>query len=86
MKMMATCTQSRYGAYGQAKESYHGSIRGTGRDSKASRCVLLSARPDRAGAATELELTPEELAEIEDVQIEAQGERYSEANQRMVDR
>ena len=37
-------------------------------------------------AAADLELTPEDLAEIEDAQIEAQGERYSEANQRMIDR
>jgi aryl-alcohol dehydrogenase-like predicted oxidoreductase len=37
-------------------------------------------------AATELELTPDDLAEIESAQIEAQGARYSEANQRMIDR
>jgi aryl-alcohol dehydrogenase-like predicted oxidoreductase len=37
-------------------------------------------------AATEVELTPDDLAEIENAQIEAQGARYSEANQRMIDR
>jgi aryl-alcohol dehydrogenase-like predicted oxidoreductase len=37
-------------------------------------------------AAAELELTPDELREIDDAEIEAQGARYSEANQRMIDR
>src|SRR5580765_5342726 len=37
-------------------------------------------------AAAELELTDDELREIDEVQIEAQGARYSEANQRMIDR
>jgi len=37
-------------------------------------------------AATDVELTPDDLREIEDAQIEAQGARYSEANQRMIDR
>jgi aryl-alcohol dehydrogenase-like predicted oxidoreductase len=37
-------------------------------------------------ASTELELTPEDLSEIDATQIEAQGARYSEANQRMIDR
>jgi aryl-alcohol dehydrogenase-like predicted oxidoreductase len=37
-------------------------------------------------AATELELTPEDLADIESAQIEARGARYSEANQQMIDR
>ena len=37
-------------------------------------------------AAADLELTPDELREIEEIQIEAQGARYSEANQRMIDR
>jgi aryl-alcohol dehydrogenase-like predicted oxidoreductase len=37
-------------------------------------------------AAADLELTPDELREIDEVQIEAQGARYSEANQRMIDR
>jgi aryl-alcohol dehydrogenase-like predicted oxidoreductase len=37
-------------------------------------------------AATELELTSDDLREIEETQIEAQGARYSEANQRMIDR
>jgi aryl-alcohol dehydrogenase-like predicted oxidoreductase len=36
--------------------------------------------------ATELELTAGDLDEIEAAQIEAQGARYSEANQRMIDR
>jgi aryl-alcohol dehydrogenase-like predicted oxidoreductase len=36
--------------------------------------------------ATELELTPDDLADIEDALPEAQGARYSEANQRMIDR
>jgi aryl-alcohol dehydrogenase-like predicted oxidoreductase len=37
-------------------------------------------------AAAELELTPNDLREIEEAQIEAHGARYSEANQRMIDR
>jgi aryl-alcohol dehydrogenase-like predicted oxidoreductase len=37
-------------------------------------------------AATELELTSDDLREIDGTQIEAQGARYSEANQRMIDR
>ena len=37
-------------------------------------------------AATELELTPDDLAEIDAPQIEAEGARYSEANQKMIDR
>ena len=37
-------------------------------------------------AATNLELTPDDLREIEEAQIEAQGARYSAANQRMIDR
>jgi aryl-alcohol dehydrogenase-like predicted oxidoreductase len=43
-------------------------------------------RLDENIASTELELSPEEIAEIEGAQIEAQGDRYSEANQRMIDR
>ncbi len=37
-------------------------------------------------AAADLELTPDELAEVDNAQIEAEGARYSEANQRMIDR
>ena len=37
-------------------------------------------------AATELELTADDLREIEDALPDAQGARYSEANQRMIDR
>ncbi len=37
-------------------------------------------------AATEIELTAEDLQQIEDALPEAQGARYSEANQRMIDR
>jgi aryl-alcohol dehydrogenase-like predicted oxidoreductase len=37
-------------------------------------------------AAADLELTPGELREIDEIQIEAQGARYSEANQGMIDR
>jgi len=37
-------------------------------------------------AAAEIELTPDDLREIESARIEAQGARYSEANQRMIDR
>ena len=37
-------------------------------------------------AAADIELTADDLREIEDAQIEAQGARYSEANQRMIDR
>jgi aryl-alcohol dehydrogenase-like predicted oxidoreductase len=48
-----------------------------------------TTKPDRLDeniAATDIELTPDELREIESTQIEAQGARYSEANQRMIDR
>jgi len=37
-------------------------------------------------AAADIELTPEEMREIEDAQIEARGARYTEAAQRMIDR
>ena len=37
-------------------------------------------------AAADVELTPDDLREIEDAELEAQGARYSEANQRMIDR
>jgi aryl-alcohol dehydrogenase-like predicted oxidoreductase len=43
-------------------------------------------RLDENIAAAEIELTPDDLVEIESAQIEARGERYSEANQRMIDR
>jgi aryl-alcohol dehydrogenase-like predicted oxidoreductase len=37
-------------------------------------------------AAADVELTAEDLREIADAQIQAQGGRYSEANERMIDR
>ena len=37
-------------------------------------------------AAAELELTGDDLREIEDAQLEARGARYSEGNQRLIDR
>jgi pyridoxine 4-dehydrogenase len=37
-------------------------------------------------AATELELTDDDLREIEEAQLDAKGARYSEATQRMIDR
>ena len=37
-------------------------------------------------AAADIRLTPEDIAQIEDAKIEAEGARYSEANQRMIDR
>jgi aryl-alcohol dehydrogenase-like predicted oxidoreductase len=37
-------------------------------------------------AAPALQLSPDDLREIEEAQIEARGARYSEANQRMIDR
>jgi aryl-alcohol dehydrogenase-like predicted oxidoreductase len=37
-------------------------------------------------AAADVELTPDDLREIAEAQIEARGERYAEANQRMIDR
>jgi aryl-alcohol dehydrogenase-like predicted oxidoreductase len=43
-------------------------------------------RLDENIAAIDIELTPDELREIESTPIEAQGARYSEANQRMIDR
>jgi aryl-alcohol dehydrogenase-like predicted oxidoreductase len=43
-------------------------------------------RLDENIAAADIELTPDDLREIESAQIEAQGARYSEANQRMIDR
>ena len=36
--------------------------------------------------ATDFELTPDDLRELDDAHIDAQGARYSEANQRMIDR
>ncbi len=43
-------------------------------------------RLDENIASAYLELTPDDLDEIEEARIEAQGARYSEANQRMIDR
>ena len=43
-------------------------------------------RLDENIAAADIELTPDDLREIESAQIEAQGARYSEANQQMIDR
>jgi aryl-alcohol dehydrogenase-like predicted oxidoreductase len=43
-------------------------------------------RLDENIAAADIELTPNDLGEINSAQIEAQGARYSEANQRMIDR
>jgi aryl-alcohol dehydrogenase-like predicted oxidoreductase len=43
-------------------------------------------RLDENIAAAGIELTPDELHEIGSAQIEARGARYSEANQRMIDR
>jgi aryl-alcohol dehydrogenase-like predicted oxidoreductase len=40
---------------------------------------------ENAGAAS-IELTEDDLREIEDAQVEAQGHRYGEASERMVDR
>ena len=37
-------------------------------------------------AAADIELTPDDFREIEHAHIDAQGARYSEANQRMIDR
>ena len=37
-------------------------------------------------AAAEIELTPADLREIEDAEIEAQGDRYAEAQQQLIDR
>jgi aryl-alcohol dehydrogenase-like predicted oxidoreductase len=37
-------------------------------------------------AAADVDLTPQDLADIGDAQIEASGGRYSEANERMIDR
>jgi aryl-alcohol dehydrogenase-like predicted oxidoreductase len=43
-------------------------------------------RLDENVAAADVELTEDDLREIEEAQLEALGARYSEANQRMVDR
>ena len=43
-------------------------------------------RLDENLAAAEVELTEDDLREIDEAQIEAHGARYSEANQRMIDR
>ena len=37
-------------------------------------------------AAADVELTDDDLREIDQAQLEAEGARYSEANQRMIDR
>jgi aryl-alcohol dehydrogenase-like predicted oxidoreductase len=44
------------------------------------------SRLDENLAAADLELSPDELREIDEARIEAQGARYSDANQRMIDR
>ena len=44
------------------------------------------ARLEENIAAADLQLTEEDLREIDEAQLEAQGARYSEANQRMIDR
>jgi aryl-alcohol dehydrogenase-like predicted oxidoreductase len=43
-------------------------------------------RLDENIAAAGVELTPDDLREIEEAQIDARGARYSEANERMIDR
>jgi len=43
-------------------------------------------RLDENIAAAEIELTPDDMREIDAAQIEAHGARYSDANQRMIDR
>jgi aryl-alcohol dehydrogenase-like predicted oxidoreductase len=43
-------------------------------------------RMEENSAAADLGLTPEDLREIEDAQLEAQGARYAEAQQRTIDR
>ena len=89
MKMAATCTQSLRLRSVTARRTSRttGPSEAQAASLRPADAILLAARRDlQPAAATELELTPEVLAEIEDVQIEAQGERYSEANQRMVDR
>jgi aryl-alcohol dehydrogenase-like predicted oxidoreductase len=43
-------------------------------------------RLDENIAAAEIELTPDDLSEIDAAQTEAHGARYSDANQRMIDR
>ena len=43
-------------------------------------------RLDENIAAADVELTSDDLREIESAQIEAEGARYSEANERMIDR
>ena len=43
-------------------------------------------RLDENIAAADVELTPDELQEIDDAQLHAEGERYPEGVQRMIDR
>jgi aryl-alcohol dehydrogenase-like predicted oxidoreductase len=43
-------------------------------------------RMEENSAAANLDLTPEDLREIEEAQLEAQGARYAEAQQRTIDR
>jgi aryl-alcohol dehydrogenase-like predicted oxidoreductase len=43
-------------------------------------------RLEENAAAAELDLSDEDLREIDETQLEAQGHRYAEANERMVDR
>ncbi len=43
-------------------------------------------RMEENSAAADLELTRDDLREIEDAQLEARGARYAEAQQRMIDR
>ena len=44
------------------------------------------ARLEENIAAVDVELTPDDLREIDAAQIDAQGARYSEANERLIDR
>jgi hypothetical protein len=60
---------------------------GTGRGQAASSTstwLLMHALV--LGSGRELDLTDDDLREIEDALPDAQGDRYSEANQRMIDR
>ena len=46
----------------------------------------MSARRLAAIAAADIELTHDDMREIDEALPEAQGDRYSEAHQRMIDR
>jgi hypothetical protein len=58
-----------------------------GANARSQRPIVHAKRPlSLTATSAEIELTPDDLREIEDARLEAQGERYPEAAQQMIDR